>query len=353
MTFHSDYSNYRQTIKEKMKTLLSKILTAVFIAIPFKLMSCNNDDSVQIVDSTSQYYSYKEMRWDVDCLWRKYPDIISYKLYDYTSQGRQIPVILFGDTLAEKKVMITASIHGREYRASHIVMSMLERYARDYHSGEFKGRKYRDIFKNTLFVILPMVNPDGVEIAQRGAEACTTEDAKMMVEEEMRQGIYYDQIKANARGVDINYNFRNCFGKSTRKKNKRGFYYYEGERPYSEVEACLMRSIAEKWDFDCFLNYHTCGNVIFYGCLNAQPSVNNAALKIAKLVRRHTKFVVAELSYSKAAGTWADEVEYYYKKPSVTIESGSMNPVPVEEFSKLFNKNKDVWADLSIYLNEK
>lgn len=333
-----------------MKSFLSKLLTIVFIATPFKLLSCNNNDS-HFVDSTSQYYSYKEMRWDVECLWKKYPDIISYKLYDYTSQGRQIPVIIFGDTLAQKKVMVTASIHGREYRASHIVMAMLERYAREYNTGEFKGRKFSDIFKNTMFVILPMVNPDGVEISQRGVEACVTDDAKRMVEEELAHGIHQDQIKANARGVDLNYNFRNCFGKSTRKKNKRGFYYYEGERPYSEVEACLMRTIAERWDFDCFINYHTSGNVIFYGCLNAPSYVNNAALKIARLVRAHTRFAIAELSYSRAAGTWADEVEYYYKKPSVTIESGSRNPVPVEEFNRLFEKNKDVWADLSIYLN--
>ena len=101
-------------------------------------------------------------------------------------------------------------------------------------------------------------------------------------------------------------------------------------------------------DYALFLNYHTSGNLVYYGCKNAQQSVNNAALKLSNIIKRHTGFPLYGPDTSPACGSWADEVEVLYKRPSATIELGSKNPVPIAEFNGLYKKNHWIWADVAL-----
>lgn len=299
-----------------------------------------------IIDTSQQMYSYSQMLEDLELLQENYPSCIRYELTGSTYQGRKIPVVYFGDSTAAKHIMIQASMHAREYMSTQLVMKMLEFYASRYDAGYYKQHSFRDLFEKVNLVIIPMVNPDGVEIAQKGEEGALTDDVKQWIRENTEAGTHYDQIKANARGVDINRNFRNGFGKGKNAQNKKNYTFYCGEYPFSEPETQLMLDVSKKYDYHCFLNYHTSGNVIFHGCMNALQSVNAKAQKIATLIKQRTGYPCFGPKTAPPSGTWADDVEVLYQRPSVTIEIGSKNPVPISEFNSIYNKNLWIWADI-------
>ncbi len=301
-----------------------------------------------IVCVTKQLYSYDEMLEDLEILQQKYPQCVKYELKAETYQGRQIPLVTFGNANAKRHVMVMSAIHAREYMSAQLVMSMLEHYASNYDNGKYKETTLKNIFDNVCFIIVPMANPDGVEIAQKGEKGALTADVKQWVRQNTKEGTKYDQIKSNARGVDLNRNFRNGFGKDRRYKPTKNYSHHPGPEPYSEIESVFLLEVSQMHDYALFLNYHTSGNLVYYGCKNAQQSVNNAALKLSNIIKRHTGFPLYGPDTSPACGSWADEVEVLYKRPSATIELGSKNPVPISEFNGLYKKNLWIWADIAL-----
>ena len=71
-------------------------------------------------------------------------------------------------------------------------------------------------------------------------------------------------------------------------------------------------------------------------------------VKLSNIIKRHTGFPLYGPDTSPACGSWADEVEVLYKRPSATIELGSKNPVPIAEFNGLYKKNLWIWADIAL-----
>ena len=294
-----------------------------------------------IVDTTHQLYTYDEMMADLLQLHIRYPHLIAYETGDTTTQGRTIPIVYFGGSEATHHIMVTGSIHAREYMSTQLVMAMMEYYAKGYEHLLFGGIPVRDIFSKVALVIVPMANPDGVMISQQGAEGVVTDRARRFV---LSQDEHHSQIKANAQGVDINRNFGNGFGGGSLISMQPSYYYYCGPRAYSEVETRqLMRTSAQR-PYLCFLNYHSQGHLVYYGCKNADAAVNDRARQLANLISRHNGY--RPIGPSAPNGSWADEVEVRYHRPSMTIEIGTRNPVPIVQFQSIFASNLWVWADL-------
>lgn len=205
-------------------------------------VKCNATDFT-IVDVSQQIYSYESLCEDMALLTAGHEDIMSYESRGITSQGRNIWLIKLGNLNAEKKILITASIHAREYMSSQLVMRMLEEFVLNFDVPNSDGVTYRQYFANTCFYILPMVNPDGVTISQNGIKS----------------------IKANANGVDLNRNFPLGFGSGPRVASSPGLAYYPGTSPLSEPETQAMAVLLNENVFCAGINYHSMGNIIYYG----------------------------------------------------------------------------------------
>ena len=308
---------------------------------PVKVSSAPSKHLSDIVSTDHQEYTYDEMMEDLRQLKRQYPHLISYELADTTCEGRRIPVVRFGGKDAPYQILVTGSIHAREYMSSQLVMKMMEHYASQYDTLHYDGTPVCEIFDSVALVVVPMVNPDGVMIAQQGIRSVSSPEAKLLILEEEAD---CDQIKANARGVDINRNFGNGFGYGNPIRTSPGFSYYSGPHSYSEAESRCLMKVASQREYLCFLNYHSSGNVVYYGCENAEKEVERLALRYAQLICRHTGY--KSIGPSTPNGSWADEVETRYRRPSMTIEIGTRNPVPIEQFRAVYTKNLDVWPDL-------
>lgn len=330
-----------------------KWATTLLILLATCQIHSQGEKEFRFVDTTIQNYSYALMMANLDSLAKHYPHCLKYEQGDSTYQGRPIPVVQFGDSLANKFVMIQSTIHAREFMATQLTMAMLEYYTSNYETEMFNGKKLIELFKGIRFIILPMVNPDGVEISQNGIDGAVTDDVKEWLSKYKEAGTELTQIKANALGVDINRNFRNGFGKAKYAKDTKDLHHYMGAQPYSEVESRLLLKVSQWHQYSCFLNYHTSGNLIFYGCMNARKEVNEKARNIAARIKKFTGYPCFGPKSAKPSGTWADEVEIIYKRPSVTIELGTKNPVPIEEFKSIYKKNINVWAAIAELIQNK
>lgn len=304
-----------------------------------------------IVTTDHQKYSYKEMVDDLKLLQKAYPECVSFEMKGKTYQGRDIPIVYLGNKKASKKIMITAAIHAREYMTTLVVMSMLEYYAKSYNTESYDGEKYSDLFSDVCLVIMPMVNPDGVEIAQNGVKGAITKDVKDWVAAQITEGQKADQIKSNARGIDLNRNFSYGFGKDPRRVGKKGFDHYNGTEAYSENETRLLKTVAEMHKYEFFLNYHTSGNLLYHGSDPSLKKENLNSEKLALFIQKVTGYVPHK--ESRAYGSWADEVEHRFHCASVTIEMGSKNPVPLSEYNGIYKRNKLLWAKLLKAIHDK
>ena len=77
--------------------------------------------------------------------------------------GKNIYVIKLGT--GKKEVFYSASFHANEWITSVIMMKFIEDYCNAYVSNSIIfGYSIRDLFTSTSIYIMPMVNPDGVDL---------------------------------------------------------------------------------------------------------------------------------------------------------------------------------------------
>ena len=116
-------------------------------------------------------------------------------------------------------------------------------------------RLYSDI---TVYVV-PMVNPDGVDIALNGLDI-TNEYHRHLIS---MVGIHsFNHVwQANSRGVDINHNFD---AKWQMVVDKPSPSKYGGEYAESEPETRAITEFVRKEQFDMLLAFHSQGREIYY-----------------------------------------------------------------------------------------
>lgn len=301
-----------------------------------------------IVDTSHQEYTYDEMVQDLILLQQTYPGLVTTGLTVQTAQGRSIPLAVLGNMEAPHRIMVTASIHAREYITTPLVMKMIEEYAQRAASGQYYGSiSYQDLLNETCFVIVPMANPDGVAIAQFGVDGATQQVTRHWVS---LYGSKINQLKANSNGVDINRNFPT--GWADAEQHESGISYspslefYKGPSPCSEAESQNLVYVASALPSCMVINYHTQGNVIYYSSSATNEDNYQANLALVNLAQAVTGYQPYNSRLSTANGTWADYYIETYQKPSITIEVGTENPVPVSQFPAIWNNNKDLWGVL-------
>ncbi len=294
-----------------------------------------------IVDVSQQIYSYDSMVEDIAMLTATHEDILSFESIGTTSQGRNVWLLKFGNLQAENKILITGSIHAREYMSSQLIMRMLEEYIMNFDIPLSDGTTYRQRFDTVCFYILPMVNPDGVSISQFGIDGAIHPATQNWLQGLRSSNAHLTQIKSNANGVDINRNFPVGFGIGNVKSPLPSLYYYCGPHPLSEAESQGLSNLVMNEFFVCGINYHSMGNVIYYGSSANTPQNAAQCKDMAALVSSINGY---RREYcGSAIGSFADFFGAVQNVPSVTIEIGTANPVPISQFSNIYKRNINVW----------
>ena len=137
--------------------------------------------------------------------------------------GKNIPYIRIGR--GQKQVLYHASIHANEWITSVLLMKFVENYSKAIKEDEYiYGYRARVIFEICSIYIVPMVNPDGVDLVNDNI------NKNSEVYKSVRKiANSYPEIpfpsgwKASIRGVDLNLQFPAGWREARRIKFEQGY----------------------------------------------------------------------------------------------------------------------------------
>ncbi|MBR2805826.1 MAG: hypothetical protein IKE18_03500 [Oscillospiraceae bacterium] len=207
---------------------------------------------------------YLKATYENVCGWvmsleEEYPGLVTSFLAGHSVEGRDI----YGFTLGrgERFIYMEAAIHPSEYVTSNVLAYIAQKYLTGYYEDlcEEGYISYRVLLDNFTFVIIPQVNPDGVNIVQNGFYASTKEVWKY----DDQGALYPYQYKANANGVDINRNFpyhwdpmlENGITWPCRR-------YWCGPEAASEPETQMVINVMRNIPAEAFIDFHKYGETI-------------------------------------------------------------------------------------------
>lgn len=107
-------------------------------------------------------YNSNILRQNLSLLLRNYP-FLNVQTVGNSVLGKPIYAIKLGR--GSKKVFYSASIHANEWITTPILMKFVEDYCISYvNRSNLYGYSIRNLFNSTSIYIMPMVNPDGVDL---------------------------------------------------------------------------------------------------------------------------------------------------------------------------------------------
>ena len=319
-------------------------------------------EALGIVDVSKVKYGYSEMVDDIEKLSNKYSDKMSYSVIGSSHDGRNLYAITLGSPDADKQIIVSAGIHGREYLTPLLVMKQLEFYLYNYETAEYGGIPFSQIFEEYQFCILPMCNPDGVTLSQFGIGAIRSIELKDTIraiyESDKSRGYTSDSLdkylhywKANARGVDLNRNFDTSDWSELAYVSVPSFRNYKGESRLSEPETKAMADYVNSLSNPVLsLAIHSQGKIIYFDCgqEDAQPS-----LKLAQSISQLSGYKIDYESRRDAA--FDDWCIMSKGIPSVTVETGDYDvtePLQLWQFKLIWTATRDLWVHVAAeYMN--
>lgn len=357
-------------LKILIRTAVAAILclsVALFVALPIAESEDGHEsmppdiptvaDPDEIVDTSKAEYGYNEMAEDLSALAAENEGRFTYTAVGESLDGRKIYAATLGNPNAEKQIVISAGIHAREYMTPLLVMKQIEYYLDHYESGEYEGVKFSEIFEKYAFCILPMCNPDGITLVQEGIEGIRDEELRETVisvyESDksttsdfvgLSLNDYLKYWKANARGVDLNRNFDTPAWNNNLIK-RPCFTDCRGEAPLSEPESRAMADYVSGLSNPVVsLAIHSRGELVFFNC-GQKNSLRE--YELARLVSDTNGYSIDHNPRNVAA--FDDWCVIKKDIPSVTVETGiTACPLPIEEFEKIWNDNRDLWAAVAV-----
>lgn len=250
--------------------------------------------------------------------------------------GRDILALVMGE--GKRNVVYVGGTHGLEWLTSLVLLQFTEKLAAAYeNNGQLSGFSVKDILADTRLIIIPELNPDGIEIAIKGASAC----GKYKVENfEICKGDF-SNWSANARGVDINHNFNADWYTLREAEKKAGIVSpsprrYGGLFPESEPETAAITRLCRNIPVEMLITFHSQGEEIFYEYANNTPE---KAMHIAKIFSALTDYTLVKNEGLYSSGGLKDWFIEEFKKCAFTIEIGKgKNPLPLEEVEDIYER---------------
>ncbi len=282
-------------------------------------------------------YSYENMLDDAKNLKQMYPDLIELSSIGQSVEGRELLLMKLGK--GKKKIFVCGTHHAREYICTTYLMYAIDRYAYSYATtGFWNNYNVKQILDNVTFYIVPMVNPDGVNLVQNGVYATKNPEyiKSMSINEGAKYG--YAAWKANVNGVDVNWNYNKDWTYE-RTKGPRGSTGFNGTQPNSEPETIAMTNYINSIPFDAFISFHSQGKLIYYCDDINKPS------GLDKLLKNETGFSMYYEKRTGVGGSFFDYVARKFGKVTTTFELCPFignYPYPNSDFDTVWKPTQNV-----------
>lgn len=276
----------------------------------------------------------------------RYPFITRERIAT-TAYGRPVIALKIGQ--GSRSLLYNASHHANEWITTPILMKFLEDYAGAISTG---GRIFdldaTRLFAQTQLYLVPMVNPDGVDLVT-GAIAPGSEEYAAAENIAARYPAipFPDGWKANLQGVDLNLNYPAGWEQARENKAALGFVSpaprdFVGNAPLDQPETRAMAALTERISPRLTLSYHSQGEVIYWKYLDIEPADAQA---IGEEFARVSGYLLEDTPYASGFAGYKDWFILTFDRPGYTIEVGlGDNPLPIGDFPSIYEKNLGILA---------
>lgn len=256
--------------------------------------------------------------------------------------GKAIRYIRFGK--GKREIFYNASFHANEWITSVLLMKFLEILAKSYVNNlSVFGYPAKYLFENTSLYIVPMVNPDGVDLVNgnypEGSEILKNAKA---IAQNYPNIPYPEGWKANIAGTDLNLQFPAGWEEAKRIKFEQGFTGpaprdYVGPGPLTAPEAIAIYNFTLLHNFRLAISYHTQGKIIYWQFQDYTPKESKNIVRVFSEV---SGYLPEDTPYNSSFAGYKDWFIQNYSKPGFTIEAGSgTNPLPLSQFDEIYKDN--------------
>ncbi len=275
-------------------------------------------------------YDYDNLLKDIDTLSENYGRI-EKSVIGKSVMGRDIFCLKAGE--GKLKAVLLGAYHGLEYLTSAFLIKFLSDFSANAEIGsDFFGYSAGELYRRVTFYVIPMVNPDGVDIAVNGLDITNPYHRKLI----SLAGIHsFNSVwQANARGVDLNHNHNADWHMIMEKPSPTKF---GGEYPESEPETQAVVDFIRKINCDILLSFHSQGREIYYDFNGFVPS--GAEEKVRKMAQE-SGYAAARPEGTAAYGGCKDWFISEFGRMGFTVEIGTgKNPLPMSALDEVYEEN--------------
>ncbi len=278
-------------------------------------------------------YGPTDLEEDIKKLKKHFLSIISIQKIGKSVMGKPIHALVIGS--GKKEVFYSAGWHANEWLTSKFLMVFLKQLLQCYQSNlSFFHYNIREILNEVKLYIVPMVNPDGVELVQQGIyEEHPFYESVLKINKGARR---FDHWSSNIRGVDLNHQWPAGWDIEAKESPQVPWpRHYSGTAPLTEPEVKAVYHLTQRHNFAYVLAFHSQGQLIYWGYKNLEPKKSKEMVERLSLASSYEPIRTAD-----SDGGYKDWFIQETGKPGFTIEVGvGTNPLPFSAFEEIWSNN--------------
>ncbi|MCP1154037.1 M14 family metallocarboxypeptidase [Peribacillus frigoritolerans] len=278
---------------------------------------------------TDKPYEYQSLLDDLDVLSCHYP-FIKVESVGKSVLGKELLEVRIGQ--GEKIIHYNGSFHANEWITTAVLMKWLNDFLLAVTNDRtLYGMDCMPYYRDMSISMVPMVNPDGVDLVLKGEEAA---EGKVDVLKINNGNPAFYAWKANIRGVDLNNQYPANWEVEKRRKIPKAPAPrdFPGETALSEPEALAMKELAIRRNFERVLALHTQGKEFYWGYEGHEPE---HAANVAREFEERSGY--RAVKYVDSHAGYKDWFIQEFKRSGFTIELGKgINPLPLSHLPGIY-----------------
>lgn len=271
---------------------------------------------------------------------------VRYPFFTSAAVGRSVmgkPLCVLRCGRGGKEIFYNAAHHANEWLTTPVLLKFAEDYGDSYASGgELGGVLAAELFRAYSLYLLPMVNPDGVDLVTGLLHAGGYYNSALRLSQRYPEIPFPDGWKANIAGVDLNLQYPANWEEAKRIKYEQGFTSpaprdFVGSAPLTAPESYAVYDFTRRHDFRLTLSYHSQGRLIYWKYLDYEPARSR---QIVEFFGGVSGYAVEETPYASGFAGYKDWFIATFDRPGYTIEVGvGQNPLPLQQFPEIYREN--------------